>query len=240
VPADGGPAGPGPDDRARLAAEALAQARADAQARGAGVAARGRRRGQPPGPARMPVHPGDGAGADAPAAGSGDEPPAGAAGESRVSGLSAANPAEAGAAGAGSPAAAPGRAGRARASRPRRARRDDPEPLRAAIGGLLDARGWRADLAVGGLFGRWDQIVGAELAAHTRPEAFTDGELLVTADSTTWATQVRLLAATLVARVNAELGGPVVRRVKVRGPAPPPPSGPWRVRGSRGPRGDYG
>lgn len=121
-----------------------------------------------------------------------------------------------------------------------RARRDDPQPLRAAIGGLLDDQDWRAELAVGGLFGRWDQIVGAELAAHTRPDAFAGGELVVTADSTAWATQLRLYRATLLARINEELGNRVVQRVKVRGPAPPPRPGHWRVRGGRGPRDDYG
>jgi predicted nucleic acid-binding Zn ribbon protein len=93
---------------------------------------------------------------------------------------------------------------------------------------------------VGGLFGRWAQIVGPELAAHTRPDGFSGGELLVIADSTAWATQVRLLAGTLLTRLNAELGSTVVHRVKVRGPAPPRPAGPWRVRGGRGPRDDYG
>ena len=224
MPAEGGPAGPGPEDRTRLAAEALARAREDARARGDGVPARGARAAGQAAPGRAPGRPREGGG----------PPRDGSAGESGDSGISPA----AGTVAAGKDAPPAGRGARAR--RPRRARRDDPEPLRAAIGGLLDARGWRDDLAVGGLFGRWDQIVGAELAAHTRPEAFTAGELLVTADSTAWATQVRLLAGTLVARVNAELGGPVVRRVKVRGPAPPPPSGPWRVRGGRGPRGDYG
>ena len=38
------------------------------------------------------------------------------------------------------------------------------------------------------------------------------------ADSTAWATQLRLLAAQLVHRLNAELGAGTVLRVKVRGP----------------------
>jgi predicted nucleic acid-binding Zn ribbon protein len=130
-------------------------------------------------------------------------------------------------------------------SRPRRRpRRDDPEPLNAAIDGLIDARGWREAAAVGSVFGRWAQIVGPDLAAHTRPDALTDGELTVTADSTAWATQVRLLAAQLVRRLNDDLGDGSVRRVKVRGPAgaagPPRRPGEWRVRGSRGPRDTYG
>jgi predicted nucleic acid-binding Zn ribbon protein len=122
----------------------------------------------------------------------------------------------------------------------RRQRREDPEALNAAIEGLIDARGWRLAAAAGSVFGRWEQIVGPELAAHTRPDGFTGGELTVTADSTAWATQVRLLAAALVRRVNAELGVDAVKRVKVRGPAAPRRPGQWRVRDSRGPRDTYG
>jgi predicted nucleic acid-binding Zn ribbon protein len=126
----------------------------------------------------------------------------------------------------------------------RRPRRDDPEPLNAAIGGLIDARGWREAAAVGSVFGRWAEIVGPDLAEHTRPESLADGELTVTADSTAWATQVRLLAAHLVRRLNDELGGGSVRRVRVRGPAgaagPARRPGEWRVRGGRGPRDTYG
>jgi predicted nucleic acid-binding Zn ribbon protein len=122
----------------------------------------------------------------------------------------------------------------------RRVRRDDPEQLGGAIGGLLDTRGWQERAAMGSVFGRWAEIVGQDLAAHTRPDSFADGELAVTADSTAWATQVRLLASVLVARLNTELGQGTVRRVKVRGPAPPRQRGAWRVPGSKGPGDTYG
>jgi predicted nucleic acid-binding Zn ribbon protein len=94
----------------------------------------------------------------------------------------------------------------------------DPQPLTAAMGGLLSARGWRQRAAVGAVFGRWAEVVGAEVAAHTRPTAFDDGELVVLADSTAWATQVRLLAPQLLRRLGAELGAGTVRRVRVQGP----------------------
>jgi predicted nucleic acid-binding Zn ribbon protein len=124
--------------------------------------------------------------------------------------------------------------------RPRRPRRDDPQPLTMAIRGLIGDQGWQTEAAMGSVFGRWPQIVGADLAAHTRPDRFTDGELLVIADSTAWATQVRLLAATLVRRLNSELGEGTVTKVKVRGPEQPRRPGEWRVRGGRGPRDTYG
>ena len=94
----------------------------------------------------------------------------------------------------------------------------DPQPLTAAMGGLLSARGWRQRAAVGAVFGRWAEVVGAEVAAHTRPGAFEDGELVVVADSAAWATQVRLLAPQLLRRLGAELGAGTVRRVRVQGP----------------------
>ena len=134
------------------------------------------------------------------------------------------------------PAAGPG-SGR----RPRRERRDDPQPLAAAVEGLLSDQGWGLAAKTGSVFGRWPDIVGPDLAAHTRPETLADGELIVTADSTAWATQLRLLASQLIRRLNAELGAGTVRRVKVRGPATAPRRpGEWRVRGSRGPRDTYG
>ena len=131
----------------------------------------------------------------------------------------------------------PGGSGAGRAGR---GRREDPQPLGVAIEGLLDDQGWRTSAAVGSVFGRWEQIVGEALAAHTRPGGFTDGELLVIADSTAWATQVRLLRAQLIRRLNSELGDGTVTGVKVRGPMPPRQRGQWRVRDTRGPRDDYG
>ncbi len=88
--------------------------------------------------------------------------------------------------------------------------------------------------------GRWAQIVGEEIAAHVSPETFEGGTLTVRADSTAWATQVRLLAPTLLRRLAEELGEGVVERVAVGGPAGPSwRKGLRRVPG-RGPRDTYG
>jgi len=123
----------------------------------------------------------------------------------------------------------------------KRKRRDDPAPLGAAIDGLVADTGWELAVATGSVFARWPQIVGPDLAAHTAPEGLADAVLTVTADSTAWATQLRLLSAELIRALNAELGDGAVRRVKVRGPgAQSRRPGEWRVRGGRGPRDTYG
>jgi predicted nucleic acid-binding Zn ribbon protein len=52
----------------------------------------------------------------------------------------------------------------------------------------------------------------------------------VNVDSPAWAQQVRLLAGTLVRRLNEELGDNTVKRVKVMGPQVQRKPGQWRVR----------
>jgi len=105
-----------------------------------------------------------------------------------------------------------------------RPRRDDPQPLNAAVGGLLSARGWRVRASVGAVFGHWIDIVGPQLATHTKPDGFENGELTVSADSDAWAAQVRLMAPQLIKRLAQELGHGTVTRIRVRGPAAPPRS----------------
>jgi len=116
----------------------------------------------------------------------------------------------------------------------------DPQLLGATLERLVAERGWETDTAVGSVMGRWDTIVGPEVAGHVQPVAFDEGTLVLAADSTAWATQMRLLAPTLLARLATELGAGTVTAVDVRGPtAPSWKRGRWSVRG-RGPRDTYG
>jgi predicted nucleic acid-binding Zn ribbon protein len=113
----------------------------------------------------------------------------------------------------------------------------DPQLLDATVERLVADHGWDLSLRVHGVFGRWPQIVGPELAEHTKPETFEDGVLVIAADSASWATQVRLLAANLVKRLNEDLGHGTVQRVKVVGPSGGQHGGGrLRVTGGRRPR----
>ncbi|MET9530073.1 MULTISPECIES: DciA family protein [unclassified Streptomyces] len=119
----------------------------------------------------------------------------------------------------------------------------DPLPLGAAINRLITERGWETPAAVGGVMGRWPQIVGEDLANHCVPQRYDEDArvLTVQCDSTAWATQLRLLAPQLVARLNADLGHGTVKLLKVLGPGGPPRRfGPLRAPGSKGPGDTYG
>lgn len=117
----------------------------------------------------------------------------------------------------------------------------DPQLLGSEVARIIEERGWGLDLQVRAVFARWGEIVGPEIGAHSTPEALTDGTLVVRTDSTAWATQLKLLAASLVKRLNAELGDGTVTVVEVLGPtAPSWKHGRLGTRDGRGPRDTYG
>lgn len=116
----------------------------------------------------------------------------------------------------------------------------DPQPLGALASRLVAERGWTEHVAAGVVFARWAALVGAEVAEHAQPVSLTQGELIVRASSTAWATQLRLLQRQLLTRITAGVGPGVVTALRVQGPAAPTwVHGPRHIRG-RGPRDTYG
>jgi predicted nucleic acid-binding Zn ribbon protein len=116
----------------------------------------------------------------------------------------------------------------------------DPQLLNAAVERLVGEHGWGPEIAVHGVVARWEQVVGPDVAAHVQVERYADGEVTLRTDSTAWATQMRLLAPSLIRRFNEETEDGTVSRVVVRGPhAPSWRKGPRSVPG-RGPRDTYG
>ena len=116
----------------------------------------------------------------------------------------------------------------------------DPAALGDSLSALVDERKWADSLRTAGIPARWEQIVGAEIAAHCRPERLEGAILTCVAESTAWATQIRLLSRTILERLASEVGPGVVSRIQVHGPtAPDWRHGPLRVTG-RGPRDTYG
>ncbi|THI96807.1 DUF721 domain-containing protein [Nocardioides sp.] len=117
----------------------------------------------------------------------------------------------------------------------------DPQMIGSELGRIIDERGWGLDLQVRGVFGRWTEIVGTEIGAHSTPESLSDGVLVVRTDSTAWATQLKMLASSVVKRLNQELGDGTVTVVEVLGPnAPSWKHGRRSARDGRGPRDTYG
>jgi predicted nucleic acid-binding Zn ribbon protein len=116
----------------------------------------------------------------------------------------------------------------------------EPLAFGSAVRELLDQRGWNAEASAAKVLANWESLVGQEIAAASKPVRLRHGELLVEAESTAWATQLRLLNRMILGRITAELGADVVRKIVVRGPtAPDWRHGRLRVQGP-GPRDTYG
>jgi predicted nucleic acid-binding Zn ribbon protein len=116
----------------------------------------------------------------------------------------------------------------------------DPQGLGTVFGRLVRDRGWASPVAVGSVISRWDELVGADIAAHCRPESFQDSTVQVRCDSTAWATQLRLLSAPLLKRFDEALGNGVVTKIQVLAPAAPNWRKGKRTVSGRGPRDTYG
>lgn len=107
----------------------------------------------------------------------------------------------------------------------------DPQLLGDVLGKLVRDRGWRDPAAKAGLFANWPQIVGPEIAEHCRPVSVAEGELVIEAESATWATQLRLFKQQILARLAANAGPQVVTRLRIQGPTQSSNvTGPRRVR----------
>ncbi len=116
----------------------------------------------------------------------------------------------------------------------------DPQLLDTTVTRLVSDLGWETELRVHGVIGRWGEIVGEAIAEHCTPDSFAEGRLVVRTDSTAWATQLTLLAANVVRRLNEELGDGTVSFLDVQGPSQKSwKKGRLSVPG-RGPRDTYG
>lgn len=118
--------------------------------------------------------------------------------------------------------------------------RRDPQPLGAATRDLAKSRGWSPRVAEGTVFAQWATVVGEQIAEHAQPTALREGVLSVSAESTAWATQLRMVQAQLLAKIAAAVGDGVVTSLKITGPTAPS----WRKGrlhiSGRGPRDTYG
>ncbi len=117
----------------------------------------------------------------------------------------------------------------------------DPQPFGRVASRVSLDRGWSPRLTDATVLGRWPQLVGPDIADHCTPMSLRDGELVLQAESTAWATQLRQLQRQMLKRLAGAVGPDVVKRIRVVGPTGPTwRHGPRTVRGGRGPRDTYG
>ena len=93
---------------------------------------------------------------------------------------------------------------------------DEPKRLHDALAEVSADLGLPHPDAFGALLTHWQDLVGDDLAEHSRLRSLHEGVLRVTVDTAPRATQLRYLESRVVERASALLGSDVVRAVHVR------------------------
>jgi len=92
---------------------------------------------------------------------------------------------------------------------------EGPTVLSGELAKVARRPGWGERLGAVRVWAAWDDMVGAELAAHCEPVRLAGKVLVVRAESPAWATQLRYLTAQLLERAETALGPGSVREVRV-------------------------
>lgn len=117
-----------------------------------------------------------------------------------------------------------------------------PQRAGEVFSAVIRRQGWSKNLSVGQIMNAWPELVGPNVAAHTKPVKY-DAEacvLIIQSDSTAWATQLRLIQKKILQAITRKVGPDIVTQVKILAPNIRQHNpGRLRVRG-RGPRDDFG
>ncbi len=92
----------------------------------------------------------------------------------------------------------------------------EPRPLAGSLERLLNHLGAPKARTVVDVFDRWPELVGAEIAKHTKPVSFADNRLVIAASDAAWASQLRWAETELLVRLAQTLGDGEVQSLDIR------------------------
>jgi len=115
-----------------------------------------------------------------------------------------------------------------------------PKSISSTMDGLIQSFGWENKLSEGELFANWREIVGDKVAENSFPEDLSKGVLTVRCKSTAWATQLRIMGADILTKINNQLPALEVKEVRFIGPQAPSFKRGLRSVPGRGPRDTFG
>ncbi len=108
------------------------------------------------------------------------------------------------------------------------AKREGPQPVSRLIEGALRRYGLHDRMEERASLLRWREIVGDEIATHSRAVDLVDGVLVLEADHGAWRQEVTMLVPMIIQKFNAMFGEGTVTDIQ------------WRDRPHRGRKRKYG
>jgi predicted nucleic acid-binding Zn ribbon protein len=91
----------------------------------------------------------------------------------------------------------------------------DPRALHESLRQVTARLGMPTPDVLAQVFARWEELVGAGVAAHAVPKTLKDGVLTVAVDHPAWASNLRLLSADLLRQISAATGEGAVTELVV-------------------------
>lgn len=95
----------------------------------------------------------------------------------------------------------------------------DPQSIERTLRKVLGDLGWNEGMSAGRVLADWDEIVGPQVAQHVQPVSLDAGVLVVSASSSAWASQIRMITPQLITTIEEHVGAHVISELRVTGPA---------------------
>jgi predicted nucleic acid-binding Zn ribbon protein len=96
------------------------------------------------------------------------------------------------------------------------AKREGPQPVSSLIEGALRRYGLHDRMEERSALLRWREIVGEEIAAHSRAVDLVDGVLVLEADHGAWRQELTMLVPMIITKFNAMFGEGTVTEIQWR------------------------
>ncbi|MEE9414681.1 MAG: DUF721 domain-containing protein [Acidimicrobiales bacterium] len=93
---------------------------------------------------------------------------------------------------------------------------DQPKPFGPGLERLLAHLGAPKASTVTDVFDRWPELVGAEIAEHSRPVSFSNRTLVIAVEDPAWASQLQWAENQLVDRLAQQLGNNEIKALDIR------------------------
>ena len=92
----------------------------------------------------------------------------------------------------------------------------NPKPIHSILDQTLKALEIDVPLKAHAIWGAWEEIVGKSVALHAQPRSIHNRILFINVSHSTWIQQLQFLKSTLIEKINAYLGEPLIEDIRFK------------------------
>lgn len=92
----------------------------------------------------------------------------------------------------------------------------EPRPVADSLDRLTHRLGAPRSSVLASIFSRWEDLVGPDIAAHSKPVSLREKVLVLNVDHPAWATHLQYLTGELLSRIEEATGPDEVREIRLK------------------------